>query len=88
MDEVNKKLGDDTDIVIEDDVWLGVNSIILSGVVIKKGAIVGAGSVVTKSVEPYSIVAGNPAQLIKQRFTDEEILQHEKLMAKREGKIH
>lgn len=55
-------------IIIEDDVWLGNNVIVLSGVKISKGAIIAAGSVVTKSVLPYTIVGGNPAKLIKERF--------------------
>lgn len=52
-------------IVIEDKVWIGINSTILPGVKIGYGAIVGAGSVVTKDVEPMTIVAGNPARVIK-----------------------
>lgn len=52
-------------IVIEDKVWIGINSTILPGVRIGYGAIVGAGSVVTKDVEPMTIVAGNPARVIK-----------------------
>jgi acetyltransferase-like isoleucine patch superfamily enzyme len=52
-------------IIIGDDVWIGFNSIILKGVTIGEGAIVGAGSVVTKDVAPYTIVAGNPAKFIK-----------------------
>lgn len=52
-------------IVIEDRVWIGFNSIILKGVRIGEGAVVGAGSVVTKDVEPYTVVAGNPAKFIK-----------------------
>jgi acetyltransferase-like isoleucine patch superfamily enzyme len=55
------------DIVIEDDVWIGANSIIVSGVTIHKGAIVGAGSVVTKDVSESSIYAGVPAKYIKKR---------------------
>lgn len=55
-------------IVIEDDVWIGENAIICSGVKIGQGAIVAAGAVVTKNVEPYAIVGGNPAKLIKYRF--------------------
>ena len=51
---------------IEDDAWIGAGAIILPGVTIHKGAIVGAGSVVTKDVPPYSIVAGNPARVIRQ----------------------
>ena len=53
-------------VAIEDDAWIGAGAIILPGVTIHKGAIVGAGSVVTKDVPPYSIVAGNPARVIRQ----------------------
>lgn len=53
------------EIVVEDEVWIGANVIILSGVKIGKGAIIAAGSVVTKDVEPFSIVGGNPARFIK-----------------------
>ena len=66
-------------IVIEDDVWIGSNSVILSGVKIGRGSIVGAGSVVTKDVVKYSIVAGNPAKLIKMRFGNNTISYLEKL---------
>ncbi len=52
-------------IVIEDKVWIGINSTVLPGVRIGYGAIVGAGSVVTKDVPPMTIVAGNPAKFIK-----------------------
>ena len=54
-------------IVIEDDVWIGFRAIILSGVTIGRGSIVGAGAVVTKDIEPYSIVGGVPAKLIRKR---------------------
>ena len=52
---------------IGDDVWIGARAIILPGITIGQGAIVGAGSVVTKDVPPYSICAGNPAKVIKYR---------------------
>jgi len=52
-------------VVIEDHVWIGFNVAILKGVTIGKGAIIGAGSVVTKDVESFTIVAGNPAKIIK-----------------------
>lgn len=55
------------------DVWIGVNAIILDGVRIGDGAIIGANSVVTKDVEPYSIVGGVPARLIRKRFSDDII---------------
>lgn len=53
-------------IMIEDDVWIGFNSTILKGVTIGKGAVVGAATVVTKNVDPYAIVVGNPARIIGQ----------------------
>lgn len=54
-------------IIIEDDVWIGSRVIILPGVRIGKGAIIGAGAVVTSDVEPYSIVGGVPAKILKRR---------------------
>ena len=54
-------------VFIEDYVWIGYRALVLPGVRIGKGAVVGAGSIVTKDVEPYSIVAGNPAKHIKWR---------------------
>ena len=51
-------------IIIEDDVWIGARVIILPGRRIGRGSIVGAGSVITKDVEPFSIVGGNPAQVV------------------------
>lgn len=65
-------------IVIENDVWIGYGTIIVSGVRIGHGAIVAAGSVVLKDVEPYSIVAGNPAKVVSQRFNIEQIKEHER----------
>jgi len=57
--------------VIGNDVWIGMNSVILRGVEIGHGAVIAAGSVVTHNVEPYSIVAGVPARQIKHRFPEE-----------------
>lgn len=62
-------------IVIEDDVWIGFGCLILSGVKIGKGAIIGAGSVITKDIPPYAIVCGNPAKVIKYRFDENLIKQ-------------
>ncbi len=69
---------EEQDIIIEDEVWIGANVVILDGVKIGRGAIVGAGSIVTKSIEPYTVSAGNPCKFIKYRFTKEEISLHEK----------
>ncbi|NLN32975.1 MAG: CatB-related O-acetyltransferase [Flavobacteriaceae bacterium] len=59
--------------IIENDVWIGDNVIILPGVKIGTGAVLGAAAVVTKDVEPYAIVGGNPAKLIRKRFSDDRI---------------
>ena len=58
------------DTVVGNDVWIGMNAMIMPGVKIGDGAIVGANSVVTKDVAPYTVVAGNPAKLIKKRFDE------------------
>ena len=68
---------------IEDDVWIGYGCILLTGVVIGKGSIVAAGSVVTKSMPPYSIVAGVPGRVIRKRFIEREIANHERLIRNR-----
>lgn len=54
-------------VFIGDDVWIGARVIILPGVNVGKGSIIGAGSVVTKDIEEYSVVGGNPAKLLKKR---------------------
>jgi len=59
-------------IVIEDDVWIGANVTILKGVIIGEGSVIGAGSVVTKDIPKYTIVAGNPAKVIRKRFNGSE----------------
>ena len=61
------------DINIGNDVWIGYRATILSGVSIGNGAVIGAGSVISKNVAPYSIVAGNPAKLIRMRFKKSQI---------------
>ncbi len=62
-------------VIIGNDVWIGTHVLILSGVKIGDGAVVGASSVVTKDVDPYAIVAGNPARTIGMRF-DQETISH------------
>lgn len=61
------------DIIIENDVWIGVQAMFLSGITVHNGAVVAAGSVVTKDVPPYAVVAGNPAVVKKYRFPPETI---------------
>ena len=57
-------------IIIKDDVWIGYNAVICSGITIGQGAVIAAGSIVTKNVPPYAIVGGNPAKIIKYRFSE------------------
>ncbi len=68
LDSVNKG-----DTVIGNDVWIGNNATIMQGIKIGDGAIIGTNSVVTKNVDPYTIVGGNPAKPIRKRFDDDQI---------------
>jgi acetyltransferase-like isoleucine patch superfamily enzyme len=61
------------DVIVENDVWIGYGASIMSGVRVGNGAVIGAFSVVTKDVEPYTIVAGNPAKMIRKRFSEDHI---------------
>lgn len=67
-------------IVVEDDVWIGYNAIIVSGVKIGRGSVVAAGAVVTRDVPRYSIVAGVPAVVIGWRFSPNDIAEHERIL--------
>jgi serine acetyltransferase len=61
------------DIIIENDVWIGAKSTIMSGIKIHNGAVIAANSNVTKDVPPFAVVGGNPAKTIKYRFTQKQI---------------
>lgn len=65
--------------IIGSDVWIGTNAIILSGVNIGNGAVIGAGSIVTKDVKPYHVVVSAPAKSIKIRFSEKVIIKLEKI---------
>jgi len=71
--------------VVDDDVWIGHGAIIVSPLHIGRGAVIAAGSVVTRDVPPYAIVAGVPAKTIRMRFTPEQIVAHEKILAERDA---
>lgn len=75
-DVKEKRESDDEDVVIESDVWIGMNAIILKGVHIGEGSVIGAGAIVTKDVPPYSIVTNSVKMRIRERFTPEQIEQH------------
>jgi virginiamycin A acetyltransferase len=66
------------DIIIKSDVWIGTNVTLIDGITIGNGAVIAAGSVVVKDVPPYAIVGGNPAKILKYRFSPEIINEIEK----------
>lgn len=80
FDNHEKNEDDDLPVTICDDTWIGCNAIILKGVTIGRGAIVGAGAVVTKDVPPYAIVGGNPARIIRYRWDKDTIARHERML--------
>ena len=63
-------------VTIEDDVWIGGNVTILKNVVVAEGCVIGAASVVTKSMPPYTICIGSPCRPVKSRFSEEELTRH------------
>jgi acetyltransferase-like isoleucine patch superfamily enzyme len=60
-------------VVIEDDVWLGTNALVLPGMTVHRGAVIGAGAVVSRDVPPYAIAAGVPARVVRKRLPDEQV---------------
>lgn len=78
--EDEKPKGYDKDVIVEEDVWIGCNVTLLSGVIIGRGSTVAAGAVVTKSFPPYSLIGGCPARHIKFKWTIDEILEHERIL--------
>lgn len=75
------------DIIVEEDVWIGINVTLLSGAHIGRGAIIGAGAVVRKSIPPYAVVIGNPARIIKFKWEIDKILEHESLIYKESERL-
>lgn len=72
-----KPNGLDADVIVEEDVWMGINVTLLSGVTVGRGTTVAAGAVVNKSMPPYCICGGVPARVIKFYWTVEQIMEHE-----------
>ena len=67
--------------IIGEDAWIGANALIMAGITIGNGAIIAAGSVVTKNVPEYTISGGNPAKYIKMRFNEEGVELHKKMLS-------
>lgn len=78
--EKEKPSGFDKDVIVEEDVWIGLNVTLLMGVTIGRGAIISAGAVVNKDIPPYCIAGGVPAKPIKFKWTVEQILEHEAIV--------
>ena len=77
----------DKDIIVNEDVRMGTNVTLLSGVNIGRGAFIGSGSVCRKNVPPYAVVIGNPAKVIRFIFTPDEIIEHEKILYDEEERL-
>lgn len=75
------------DVICEEEVWLGTNVVLMPGVVVGRGSAIGAGSVLRRSVPPYSTVIGNPARVVGFRFTPEQIIEHEKALYPEEERL-
>lgn len=90
IDEINnqnKPVGYDNDIIINNDVWIGSNVILLEGITIGRGATIAAGAVVNNNVPPYCLVGGIPAKIIKINWSLEEILKHEEALYPEEQRL-
>lgn len=85
--EKNHNIGLDKDVIINEDVWCGFNVSIMAGVEIGRGCTIAAGSVVTKSTPPYSIIGGVPARFIKFYWDIEQILKHESILYSQEERL-
>jgi len=80
IDNHEKDEQDDADIVIGEDVWIGANVTILKGVSIGRGAVIGACALIIKNIPSYSVAGGVPAKIIGQRFTKQQVIEHEKIL--------
>ena len=79
--------GDDQDVIIEDDVWVGMGVIILKGVRVGKGSVIGAGTLLTKDILPYSVVTNERITRIRKRFDDDSIKLHEKMLKEQNNRM-
>ena len=85
--EIDPQRTTSKDVVVEEEVWLATNVVLMPGVVVGRGSNVGAGSVLRRSVPPYSLVIGNPAKVVGFRFTPEQVVEHEKMLYPEEERL-
>lgn len=88
IDNHEKLPGDDADIVIEDEVWIGANVTVLKGVTVGRGSVIAAGAVVVKSIPPYTIAGGVPATVLRKRFEISEVLRHEEKLYSESNRLN
>lgn len=86
-DKIDKEGKFDRDIIVEEDVWIGINVTLLNGAHIGRGCIVGAGCVISGKWPPYMVIAGNPARIIKPVFSLDDIIRHEEKLYAPENRI-
>lgn len=77
LSRINDK---ETDIIVEEDVWIGARVTLLAGAHIGRGTVIGANSLVNKEVPPYAVAVGSPVRIVASKFTLEQILEHEKAL--------
>lgn len=82
--EGNNEDNEYKDIIVEEDVWIGINVTLLAGAHIGRGAIIGACSVVTQEIPPYAVAVGNPAKVIKFKWPIKDIIKHESMLYPKE----
>lgn len=70
----------ETDIIVEEDVWIGARVTLLAGAHIGRGAVIGASSLVNKEIPPYAVAVGSPTRIVASKFTIEQILEHERIL--------
>ena len=86
-DQFDKEGKFDRDIIVEEDVWIGINVTLLNGAHIGRGCIVGAGCVISGEWPPYMVIAGNPARIVKPVFPLDDIIRHEEKLYTPEERI-
>ncbi len=86
-DKLKSGLSFDSDVVVEEDVWIGCNVTLLSGAHLGRGSIIAAGAVVSKDIPPYAVAGGVPAKVIKFKWSIDQILEHESILYPEEDRF-
>ncbi len=87
ISDIDKPEGYDGDVIVEEDVWMGFNVTLLSGINVGRGCTIAAGAVVTHSLPPYSVCGGVPAKFIKFYWSIDQIMEHESIIYKEDERF-